>query len=122
MLSKCGGGGQNLTECLTLHAERRRGLQVFQLAGGDPGNKLARLPAINGASVKTALARLQSFAFVGITDEWAASVRLFHQTLMPAQPVQSLELSNVHPTARAPQPSALGAGGGTSHRWRKVTV
>jgi hypothetical protein len=62
----------------------------------------------------TALARLEAFAFVGLVEQWALSVCVFHAAFAHTSPTplwpHRLEFSNVRPGAS----QASGAGGGAA--------
>lgn len=85
-----------------------------QAAAGDPG-KYARWPGIascatkmllgsqcasqrrvDAVDVERAVRALESFAFVGLLEHWAASVCVFHALLMSGTPPDATELAVTH--------------------------
>ena len=93
----------NESSCLVAMAMRHGAVQTRMVAGlscGGPKlcNTPIKLSAFNETlAVRVALARLSSaFAFIGLTEEWDASIQLFHARLMPMVPVHTTELQPRH--------------------------
>lgn len=87
-------------DCINRTVSGHLGVAAYQLAGRNVGNTAApwnQQPT--RVHVHSALSRLASgFQFVGLQEEWNASVRAFHEVLMPSVPVLPVELSNIHYT------------------------
>ena len=75
------------------------GVMTHMLIGEDVPNKIGPLASLTPANVSDALrVVLHGFAVIGLLEEWDASLRLFHATLMPAVPIAESERLNVHPS------------------------
>ena len=84
--------------CIADHFRRHNSVQTRLVAGESCGgatdcNGVAPLPAVQTEMVRKALDRMPSaFLFIGLTDEWDASIELFHLRLTPHVPVLPAEL------------------------------
>ena len=75
------------------------GVMTHMLIGEDVPNKIGPLASLTPANVSDALrVVLHGFAVIGLLEEWDASLRLLHATLMPAVPISESERLNVHPS------------------------
>ena len=75
------------------------GVMTHMLIGEDVPNKIGPLASLTPANVSDALrVVLHGFAVIGLLEEWDASLRLLHATLMPAVPIAESERLNVHPS------------------------
>jgi len=72
---------------------KRAGMATKMLAGQQDGLKVS--PADGRPNIELALSRLDGFAFVGLTDQWALSICLFH--VMFGGEFHPTELENMRP-------------------------
>jgi hypothetical protein len=87
--------------CANAMATQQLGIMAYQIAGINIKNSLhvaewkEPLPMVS--IVHRAVKHLsRHFLFVGLQEEWTASVWLFHTMLMPSVPVIEIEMANVH--------------------------
>ena len=86
-------------ECLTSTVSGHLGVTAYQLVGVAVGNNAKQWPLpLTKRDVRRALAHLSRLRFVGLQEEWASSVALFHVALMPSIPVVAAEAVNIHET------------------------
>lgn len=89
-----------------------KGVQVSWLAGGK-----------SSQHVEDAIRMIkEGFRFVGITDEWADTVCLFHRMLMNDAPCLAVEFVNNRPTSTVPGTQAMNASVGTEFLHRSGWV
>ena len=95
-------------DCLALSVSGHLGVVVLQLSGLAVGNSAKPLPLpLTKSIVREALGRLARLRFIGLQEEWASSVALFHTVLMPSTPVVASEEANIHETPARDRSTAL---------------
>lgn len=101
MLSYC-AGGDDFPSCVRASAQSHLGVAVHQIGGERSiGNNARPYPDPSRAACKLALWRMvHRFAFVGLQEDWQASVELFHKTMMPSVPIEPAESANIHATKK----------------------